>query len=601
MAEKIFPDDYSQLEEPASGTKFMVARASDGKMFYVLLSDVVPDLSGYQAALVSGTNLRTVNGQSLLGSGDLAIESGGGAGLIEPWAAGTYGANVPKTHLLDGKRYLFISKETGNTDEPELGKKAWLVVGNGYPNRYSTVLTYDKDVIVWDNDPADGANFIAYKSKVDSNWNHLPATSSTYWEPLGRYYTTYDPEFSYPINSFVVDPGTYINYLSSVNSNTHPFDYIIPPTNKWELVGPEETDLSVINTVLGNHTAAINNIYGQLDEKVDKVSGKSLILNSEITRLAGVTNQDISGKQNTLVSGTNIKTINGTSVLGAGDIAISGGGGSMTGAEIRTALGITTLSGDNTGDQDLSGKENVGVAAGLIASLKDGNTTDTIATLRTALTSLQSADTTISGQISDLMALLDSDNSALDTIQEIVDYIEANRTSIDAVLVDKLNKSVYDAFLITNASAIAGKEPTITAGTSAQFWLGNKTWATIITTVLGVVLTGLSTATSTAVIATDNILVAIGKLQAQINLLAPLASPTFTGTPSLPTGTTGTTQSAGDSSTKLATTAFVTTAVSDKISNSSDSFGTKVTQIVSCTQAQYDGLTPDSNTFYIII
>lgn len=41
---------------------------------------------------------------------------------------------------------------------------------------------------------------------------------------------------------------------------------------------------------------------------------------------------------------------------------------------------------------------------------------------------------------------------------------------------------------------------------------------------------------------------------------APLASPAFTGTPSLPTGTTGVTQSAGNSSTALATTAFVTTA-----------------------------------------
>lgn len=38
---------------------------------------------------------------------------------------------------------------------------------------------------------------------------------------------------------------------------------------------------------------------------------------------------------------------------------------------------------------------------------------------------------------------------------------------------------------------------------------------------------------------------------------ADLASPTFTGTPSLPTGTTGVTQSFGDDSTKLATTAFV--------------------------------------------
>lgn len=38
---------------------------------------------------------------------------------------------------------------------------------------------------------------------------------------------------------------------------------------------------------------------------------------------------------------------------------------------------------------------------------------------------------------------------------------------------------------------------------------------------------------------------------------ADLASPTFTGTPTLPTGTIATTQSAGNSSTKVATTAFV--------------------------------------------
>lgn len=48
----------------------------------------------------------------------------------------------------------------------------------------------------------------------------------------------------------------------------------------------------------------------------------------------------------------------------------------------------------------------------------------------------------------------------------------------------------------------------------------------------------------------DNIATAIAT-KADIN------SPTFTGTPSLPTGTTGVTQSATDDSTKLATTAFV--------------------------------------------
>lgn len=44
---------------------------------------------------------------------------------------------------------------------------------------------------------------------------------------------------------------------------------------------------------------------------------------------------------------------------------------------------------------------------------------------------------------------------------------------------------------------------------------------------------------------------------ATVALKAPLDSPAFTGSPILPTGTTGVTQSVGNSSTKIATTAFV--------------------------------------------
>lgn len=46
-------------------------------------------------------------------------------------------------------------------------------------------------------------------------------------------------------------------------------------------------------------------------------------------------------------------------------------------------------------------------------------------------------------------------------------------------------------------------------------------------------------------------------IQTAVATKADLNGPTFTGTPSLPTGTTGVTQSSTDSSTKLATTAFV--------------------------------------------
>lgn len=60
------------------------------------------------------------------------------------------------------------------------------------------------------------------------------------------------------------------------------------------------------------------------------------------------------------------------------------------------------------------------------------------------------------------------------------------------------------------------KEASISAGTTAQFWRGDKSWTDFATTVRATVLTGLSTATNSAIAAADSVLVAFGKLQAQI-------------------------------------------------------------------------------------
>lgn len=63
-------------------------------------------------------------------------------------------------------------------------------------------------------------------------------------------------------------------------------------------------------------------------------------------------------------------------------------------------------------------------------------------------------------------------------------------------------------------------------------------------------------------------------LDSKLALLATLLSPTFTGTPSLPTGTTGVTQSASDNSTKLATTAFTQSAVAALVNSSPSTLDT---------------------------
>lgn len=93
-----------------------------------------------------------------------------------------------------------------------------------------------------------------------------------------------------------------------------------------------------------------------LDNKVDKVTGSRLITSSEATVLSNTSgvntgDQDLSGKVDK-VAGSRLITSAEATVLGNTS-------GTNTGDEtvttIKTKLGITTLSGSNTGDQDLSG------------------------------------------------------------------------------------------------------------------------------------------------------------------------------------------------------------------------------------------------------
>ena len=121
---------------------------------------------------------------------------------------------------------------------------------------------------------------------------------------------------------------------------------------------------------------------------------------------------------------------------------------------------------------------------------------------------------------------------------------------------------------------------------------------------------GLVTA-GTSLIATDIPTITqaqVTNLTTDLTAKAPLASPAFTGTPSLPTGTTGTTQTPLNNSTRLATTAYVEAAcavvagASGVAVSSQDTFGTA--NIATVTTAQYNAFvsagTVSATTLYFI-
>ena len=97
-----------------------------------------------------------------------------------------------------------------------------------------------------------------------------------------------------------------------------------------------------------------------------------------------------------------------------------------------------------------------------------------------------------------------------------------------------------DDYLRAHAAFIAqlrdGKEPNAAAGTTAQYWRGDKTWQDLPAAVRAALLTGLSTASSADVAATDTVLAAIGKLQAKSAVA--VVRDSSTGAARLPAGTT---------------------------------------------------------------
>ena len=107
-----------------------------------------------------------------------------------------------------------------------------------------------------------------------------------------------------------------------------------------------------------------------------------------------------------------------------------------------------------------------------------------------------------------------------------------------AVVLTGLSTSTATAVAATDTLLVAigklqaqvtAREQSIAAGTTAQYLNGQKAWVDFATTVRASVLTGLVTNNATVVAAADTLLVAIGKLQAQVTARLALSGGKMTG------------------------------------------------------------------------
>ena len=320
------------------------------------------DLTSKQDKLVSGTNIKTINGESILGNGNITISGGNSIDDSTISTSSTYSSSkIDSTYLKAPEGRLDI--ENGRVNLKNNPNSVYSITNN------EVVMELNDDGLRYhDNATNLDVNITPYYGAIDQNVD--PATIKVNGIGLARE-TDLNKKVSlrgdtmtgnlnapaFTIDSTKVASGDKplidgaINFKYK-NTNDEASNAWLTMLSSGQLqFGSQGAVASEIGTVATQEwvNKKITNAYiykGSVDTYDALPSGADpgFVYNvrsnganyawtgTEWDELGATVNldayalkTDLNGKQDTLVSGTNIKTINGTSILGTGDITISGG------------------------------------------------------------------------------------------------------------------------------------------------------------------------------------------------------------------------------------------------------------------------------------
>lgn len=282
-------------------------------------------LTGVQPTLVSGTNIKTINDTSLLGSGNISIATDisithNNNSVIVNSSDGTDGTiNAATTTDAGVMSALDKTKLDGIATGAEVNVNAdWNAVSG------------DAQIL---NKPTLGTAAAANTTDFATAAQGAKADTALQPAAIGVSLQAYDAD----LTSIAGLTGT-SGLLKKTAANTWSLDTNVYLTSYTETdpvfsasaaSGITTTNISNWNTAYGwgNHASA-----GYLTSAAIGTTVQAY--DADLTSWAGIAP---TAKQDTLVSGTSIKTINSQSLLGSGDIVISGGGSSALTIDNKTA------------------------------------------------------------------------------------------------------------------------------------------------------------------------------------------------------------------------------------------------------------------------
>ncbi len=276
-------------------------------------------INAKQNTLVSATNIKTINGASVLGSGDLVVTGSGAA-----WGdiTGTLSDQTDLQSALAAKAPIASPIFTGTVGGIT---KTMVALGN---------VDNTSDA----NKPVSTAQATADTNTLNSANAYTDAGLATKQNSLG-----FTAENVANKQTDLTASATKYPTVNAVNTGLATKQDSLGFTA--ENVANKQTDLTASATKYPTVNAVNTGLATKQDSlgfTAENVANKQTDLTASATKYPTVNavNTGLGTKQDTLVSATNIKTINGSTILGSGDLVVTGSG--LTQAQVQTVSFLKT-------------------------------------------------------------------------------------------------------------------------------------------------------------------------------------------------------------------------------------------------------------------